>query len=286
MSPASPYRRIDLRAFGPEGLYPSEPEAVPRLAWIRIEDLVVDDRYQRPLLEANRAAIRRIAKRFTWRHFSPCLCADLGDGSFALIDGQHRAHAAGLAGFDAVPCLVVELSPERQAAAFAAVNGEITRVSPLQVFRAALAAGEPWARDCRRAVERTGAVLMSTDLATADRASGQVYAIGLVRQMVEAGQGEAVTRGLRALLAIPQGQAGWWPLWATDHLRPWLWAVAAVPEAGRLDDFHGELDWSRLVAGAERLRERPGYASRSVASILQETLEAMLRKWAGGGARP
>ena len=40
------------------------------------------------------AHLRRIAEQFDWRLFAPVIVAPIEGGLFAVIDGQHRTHAA------------------------------------------------------------------------------------------------------------------------------------------------------------------------------------------------
>ncbi|MBI1620099.1 ParB N-terminal domain-containing protein [Aquamicrobium zhengzhouense] len=128
----------------------------PMLQWIRIEQLVVDDSYQRDLKAGNWKTIQRIAEAFRWSRFSPVFVAPVEGGRFAIIDGQHRTHAAAICGFAEVPCQVVQMSLEEQAASFAAVNGLVTKVTLQQIFKAALTAGETWAIECDRICRDAG----------------------------------------------------------------------------------------------------------------------------------
>ena len=107
---------------------PSSVDAgpAPMLQWLPLASLVVDDSYQRELKRGNWSAIRRIADNFKWSRFSPVFVAPVEGGRYAIIDGQHRAHAAAICGFDEVTCQIVQMSREEQAASFAAVNGLVT----------------------------------------------------------------------------------------------------------------------------------------------------------------
>jgi hypothetical protein len=216
------YRAIDLTGMQPAQLA-SQP--APQLMWIEIKDLVIDDRYQRPLAEGNKRAISKIAADFRWSRFSPVLVAPVEGGRYALIDGQHRAHAAALCGIEKVPAMVALVAREEQAAAFIDVNTRQIRVSPHQIYRAALLAGEPWAVRCRDAVEAAGCRLMGSNQSTAARKPGQIFAIGLIRRMVDAGQEKAITIGLKA---IRQYDAESVPNCSDALLAPWLGAVAAT----------------------------------------------------------
>src|SRR3546814_13493266 len=63
-------------------------------------------------------------------------------GQFAIVDGQHRTTAAMLRKQPTVPCQIVQADRAKQAAAYAAVNGNVTRTTPTQLFHARMAAGD------------------------------------------------------------------------------------------------------------------------------------------------
>lgn len=66
----------------------------------------------------------------------PCLVRRLPDGRYKIIDGHHRAAAAGKAGLAAVPCIIVETDDEAAAILQIGMNklrgelnlGEVARV--------------------------------------------------------------------------------------------------------------------------------------------------------------
>ena len=115
----------------------------PQLQWIELSLFVVDRSYQRDIVKAGRKQILHIAKNFNWSFFTPVIAAPVEGGRFAIIDGQHRSIAALLAGKVSVPCMIVIADGREQARAFSAINGNITRMSALSTFRAALAGGDP-----------------------------------------------------------------------------------------------------------------------------------------------
>ncbi len=86
---------------------PFEPGPAPLLQWVKIAELVVDDRYQRPIYGAGRVNVRRIAEAFSWAKFAPIVVSPVEGGRFAIVDGQHRATAALLRGIEAVPAQVI-----------------------------------------------------------------------------------------------------------------------------------------------------------------------------------
>lgn len=280
------YRPIDITGQPMPDEIPIEDR--PEVTWIPIERLVIDDRYQRPLLEANWEIIHRIARSFTWKRFSPVMAAPVEDGRFALIDGQHRTHAAALVGHRVVPGAINHhLDPAAQAAAFAGINGDMTRVHPIQVFKAALAAGEAWAVECQQVVAKAGCQLMTVQASSERRQVRQVYAISSIRQMVGAGHGALVTKTLTALARSTFG-ANFTDAWTNETLKPLLIAAIAVPEArfGTLTAFFDSLDLATTNANAARIRTQPGYSQRSHMAVFTELLTAMLQRWHREGGIP
>lgn len=214
------FRQVDVSDLPP---VEPVPQAAPQLLWVNIADLVIDERYQRPLAKGNIKAIRRIADEFHWSRFSPVLVAPVAGGKYALIDGQHRAHAAALCGFGSIPAMVSLVAPEEQALAFIEINTRSIRVGREQVYRAALTAGEGWALECRDVVAAAGCRLMISRYSTADKKPGMIFTVALIQRIVEAGKGEAVTRALAALMEYDSGSVA---NFSNDLLTPWVSAVA------------------------------------------------------------
>jgi len=223
------YRKIDPALVKPGSM---SQQAAPQLIWADIADLVIDDRYQRPLVRNSIDAIQRIVANFRWSRFSPVLVAPIEGGKYAIIDGQHRAHAAAACGVKSIPAMVVLVPPDEQALAFVEINSQQIRVAGHSVYRAALMAGEPWAVQARDCVASAGCALMQSNGNTKTKKPGQIYAIGLVRKMVSAGQSDAITTGLAAMIAAdPESVANF----DGALLTPWLSAVAMRPEFSSAD---------------------------------------------------
>jgi hypothetical protein len=227
------------------GLRPASPadQPQPLLQWVAVADLVVDRRYQRDVTGAGRRAIQRIADGFDWRKFGAVMCAPAEGGALALVDGQHRAHAAALCGIDRIPAVIVPMTVAEQAAGFAAINRDKIRVDNNATLRAELAARTPWALEIARAVEAAGCKLGTYTPSSENRQPGTVFAPTLLRKMVEAGEAEAITAGLRAMRDSVQGvDVDLWQAWV---IRLWLGAIATnqrflrLPLARVFDD----IDW-------------------------------------------
>lgn len=254
----------------------------PCLKFLQISSIRIDDSYQRPLGRANWVAINKIAGAFNWAHFGPVVAAPLGDGLFALIDGQHRTHAALLAGFDRVPALIVDLDVRQQAAAFSQINGQVTAISLFHIYKAALTAEEKWALQCRDAVEAGGARLMTYHPSHAQRLAGEIYSVGLVKKYIGLDRCKLVECALRALtLSNSADQVG---VWSDTVLRPWFGALREFPNLydAPLHQFINENDLIKLGRTVDLLRAQDDYKGLSRSALLQDSIIALLRQWAGG----
>lgn len=261
---------VDSATKRPRGVDPGAP---PMLEWLPIASLVVDDDYQRELGPGNWAAIRRIAAGFRWSRFSPVFVAPVEGGLFAIIDGQHRTHAAALCGFGKVPCQIVQMSRAEQAASFAAVNGLVTKVTLWNIYKAALVAGETWAVACDDCVTTAGCRLMHQNATTALKQPGEIYAIGLIRRHVAAGHAAMVTATLKGMRGSEFGKTAeaysneiLKPLLAAVAERPWLVPVDLAPFLDRFD-IYAAIDRAEEFV---RTKRRQGFADVSrfdVASV-------------------
>ncbi|MBX5082142.1 ParB N-terminal domain-containing protein [Rhizobium lentis] len=204
------YRKIDIsRIDRPEDV---DPGPAPMLQWLKIDALVVDDSYQRALSGANWNAIRRIAANFRWSMFSPVFVAPIEGGAYAIIDGQHRTHAAAICGFSEVPCQIVQMNREEQAAAFAAVNGVVTKVTHWHLFKAALASGEEWATEAAAIAREAGCELMTNNASHWTKKPGHIYGVKAFRSLIAARPRESVIATLRFLMSCEgwRDDAAYW----------------------------------------------------------------------------
>jgi hypothetical protein len=217
-------RTIDIGDRAPVKI---DPGPAPMLQWIKVADLIVDDGYQRPLGNSNWTAIQKIAANFLWSRFQPLLVAPIEGGRFAIIDGQHRAHAALLCGISSVPAVAVQVGREEQSRAFAWVNSQTIKVTAWHVFKAALVAGEDWAVRADRAVSAADCRLMTYNKSGANKLAGELYCVALIRRMIEAGLDEALTAALAALRRCPSMDR---QVAYTDFiLKDWVLAVNDSP---------------------------------------------------------
>lgn len=200
------YRHIDIASFiaeaGPPPRLEHDPGAPPTFQWIKIKDLVIDTSYQRDLLTNGRRNIMKIVMAFDWAKFSAVVVAPVGDGRYAIIDGQHRTTAAALRDYEEVPCMVVEATRQRQAAAFAAINSVVTSTHSLQIHAARVTAGDPRAVRLDKICRQTGVSICRYPVAAKHIKKGETMAALTLYNCLERYGPEVLTTALNCIMAV------------------------------------------------------------------------------------
>lgn len=177
---------------------------VPRLEWLSIQQLVVDPEYQREISYVGRKNIRKIAENFSWSMFGTVMVAGIGSDRYAIVDGQHRATAAALCGVEKVPCQIVEALRGEQAAAFRAINGNTTRPHTIQLFHAAVTAGETCALQVVQVCTRAGVRVARSLGPCRDR---ETFSVGAIRKGIERHGEATVELALKMIVHSGDGAA-------------------------------------------------------------------------------
>lgn len=131
----------------------------PVLQWISVDDLQVDDRYQRSVADSTSGTlIKRIANAWDWSLAQVLVVARRPDSALMVIDGQHRLAAAKIrTDIPHLPCVVIDAnSIEQEAQTFLKINKERKPVSALAGFHALVAASNPVAVDVQAIVKDCG----------------------------------------------------------------------------------------------------------------------------------
>ena len=146
-----------------------------------------------------------------------------------------------------MPCYIVKADAAEAASIFAAVNGNVTPMTPPQVYKAALAAGAEWALALQRACDAAG-VKPLTYVMSKRSSPRSTMAIGSMREILTR-FGEKVLAGTLALLAK---------------------AVDA--------DAHNFFNSARIKAFAGVLNSRPGWLAKidEVGRCLPQTAIALM----------
>lgn len=154
---------------------------------LALDSLIVDHRYQRPYNED-----RSIKIAAEW---NPVLCgvldvADLGRGSYAVIDGQHRLGALRILEIDRWWCKVNALSEVDQAKAFVAFQQTVLRVHACDQHKAAVFARDPLALAVDALVQECGFYIAQ------GRGSGSLSCANSVREAYSKYGDESLRRAL------------------------------------------------------------------------------------------
>lgn len=184
------------------------PGAAPMLQWIAVGDLVVDERYQRPIYGAGTRNVKAIAGEFRWSKFAPLIVAPVAGGKFAIIDGQHRATAAALHGIHSLPAQVIIADEGEQAAAFSAINGKVTRIHKLAVQHAALLAGDKAALAIKAACDAAGVKILRYPVALTGLKPGETLALGTITECLKLYGREVVITALYCVTETENNKPG------------------------------------------------------------------------------
>lgn len=147
------------------------------LAYIEIDKLCVDDKYQRSIdNKKSETLIRTIAAKFDWRKFELLIVVRTADGRYEIIDGQHRAHAAAALELETVPCAIIDAIASERAEIFSAVNTERLKMAPLDLFWARVAAGDARAVKAAKTAMAAGVTILRSNRARNRMLAGQTTA--------------------------------------------------------------------------------------------------------------
>lgn len=206
----SQFRTIDPAALRDRaGVLPDiDFGAAPQLQWLKISDLVVDTGYQRELGSTGTRNIIRIASEFDWSKFAPVIVAPIEGGQYAIVDGQHRTTAAALRGISKVPCQVIVADRKRQAAAFAAINANITEMTAMQVHAAKIAAGDADAMRLKKLCDQAGVIILRYPVQAKNQKVGETMSVGMLYKMLAKFGDDVLLTALSCITRTRDGYPG------------------------------------------------------------------------------
>lgn len=156
----------------------------PKLAWIDKRALIIDERYQRSIeTKASVRLINYLRANFTWVKCLPLVITDNGDGTYCVIDGQHRLEAVRDLDFVTdMPCYVLgEMTLQEQALAFVDLNVNRVSVTPLAVHHARAKAGDPVAAEMERVSKAAGCRIRKSAPAIPSMKNGDLVCLGTLK---------------------------------------------------------------------------------------------------------
>lgn len=198
-----------------------------RLGEVPVHSLRIDTSYQRDFSKASEAHIARLAQGFDWAKFAPIIVAPVPDDRFAIIDGQHRTAAARARGIRMLPAYILDITQREQAAAFAAINGNVQPMSSLHVWKAALAAQEPWAIEMKQVCDQAGVSVLTYPKKADVMRPGETMCVTILRKGIERLGADAAAIVLAALRTP-----------VNRHLSPGSLVLRCLFSCA--DDFEGE----------------------------------------------
>lgn len=175
-----------------------DPGELPVIDWVDKNLIDVDATYQRGLDEAR---VQRITDWFSWDSFGAIVVAPIDGGRYHVIDGQHRYEAAKRHPLVTLlpAVIIVGRGVVAEAETFVNVNGARKNVSPLEMYWASLAAGDPDAATIKQVAERAGVTIRRYPGSNGSYAPGETVAIGAIRSLVD---GKGAMRARQILEAL------------------------------------------------------------------------------------
>jgi hypothetical protein len=279
---AHPVLEIKMSEFEPLNIahyqQPTTPlsdGAAPYMDWIEVKRLVTDKTYQREISRAGSINVERIAEYFEWAKFSPVIVAPVEGGMFSIIDGQHRATAAMLRGIEKVPCEIVHIDRARQAEAFAAINGNITRVSAQVVYYARLTGKDPEAEEMARVLSAAEVTVCRGAKTLRTMKRGETNAVGAISKLLNKFGPETVISALQCITQTGSGNPGFLramimePLCIVLHRNP-KWRDSGERLLREMDSFDFIEAWDAAV------KERQTVPSVTTQMLIADAVTAHL----------
>lgn len=249
---------------------PAPVARLPRLAWLPLSLLVINDAYQRSLSDKSITSIRKMVANFDWARLKALTVVEMPGSVYEIIDGQHTAIAAAShGGILHLPCLV---SPERsvqaRAADFVGINRDRVAMTQMQVFWAEVTAEDEIAMEVLQGVAAAGGKVLRVPPAYGEFQVGDLMCIGTLRKLANLGGLAYVKRAVSLCVSGKLAPVKAVILGALPHL---IWDG---PLAGRMSDdeiisvlrVHGSdaiIDRARMVR-----REEKQSMSLTVASVI------------------
>jgi hypothetical protein len=180
------YRKIKTLIFsnGKQAQRGADP---PQVMNINPRELWVDERYQRSISRKGVRLIRSIVEGWDWRRFKPPIVTEDENGRLTVIDGQHTAiAAASIDWLKEIPVLKVRSGGvEQSAAAFVSHNRNRVNLTPMQIYYAEIAAGDPLTLKVKSACDKADIIVLKLPPQNSDYGPGETVAVGTLKWLVK-----------------------------------------------------------------------------------------------------
>ncbi len=277
------YKELNAKRFAkPRSEF--SPGPFPMLEWLEIEKLVIDSSYQREIGRRGATNIVEIAESFDWSKFAPVIVAPAECGRFAIVDGQHRTTAAMLRGRMTAPCQIVQADRAKQAAAYAAVNGNVTKTTAQQLYHAKVAAGDREAMNLAEVCNASGVEIVRRNLVLSQIKVGQTQAVGALSRCLSLYGADTLTMALKCITQTAGGNPGFVRATIIDALCEVLHQAPAWRDAGdallsAMEKFSFPDVWDQISAGRDQIF--PSTAKKTMADSLRKFLRKKLGQTPG-----
>lgn len=175
------------------------------LEMVELSRMVIDYNYQRSMTLGSVKTARRIARDFDWRKFTPVIGVRVANNLIAIVDGQHRASAAKARGIQAAPTYILDATLQEAAAAFAAINGNVTPMNAQDIYRAKLVGGDPEALALQAVLDVAGVSVISGKVASL---KGQTRSVGVLQRCLRVYGSDMLTLALQCITETGDGNVG------------------------------------------------------------------------------
>lgn len=222
--------------------------APPTLEWVSVSQIGVDPAYQRSTdNELSQTLIRKIARFWDWNLCQPLSLTRRSDGTLWAVDGQHRHAAAQLRGdIPHLPCVIARYANQSdEASAFVALNRQRKPLTAVDLFKAALAAGDEQAHQVMEAITASGLTIAPHSNYTAWK-PGMIFCVPGVQRAWQRRGAQVTRNALTALSEAFEGQV----LRYAGLILDGLYDVYASPEANS-GSFDPDLFIEVLAAGSQ-----------------------------------
>lgn len=175
----------------------------PKLKWVPLSFLFVDERYQR---ELHNDRLRRMTVEFDPTRLTPLTVSKRSDTQYAIILGQHRYEMLAALGWRTAPSMVHEgLTPQEESELFDREKADRQELSQLDVWKSELFRREEPTFTINTIVEEEGFAIRNSTYPDAIRA------VGSLRRIYTRHGAEGLRTVLRAIApweSMPRGRDG------------------------------------------------------------------------------
>jgi hypothetical protein len=234
---------------------------------VKIDQLVVDGRYQRPVQEQR---VERIIRDFDPKLLGTLELSARKNGTFAVIDGQHRYEAVKKLGRKTIPALVHGgLTVKQEADLFARTNMGRKPLTPIQRFRAQVFSGDPDAVALSNLITANG---FKVDFAETSQALGVIRGIVTLENALKQHGQEHVNLLLDVVRDLWFGESA-----ATDNNLLRGMSHFLVAYGDRFDETHRErLRRTPALTIVRRAKEKTITDSRTaIAALIADDLRRL-----------